>query len=402
VQRAEETGIDLPEVQQELRELERRRSTGTVYLALFGEISSGKSTIINALLPQAQVATDPRGGTTRAITHYTWVSPAGDRLVLTDLTGLNEAEGRLETLAREEALRAHAVVFVCEGDLTRDELAALKPLLALGKPLIIALNKVDLYSADEIAAIQARLQQYLEGTESAEIVPVSAGGMEEVIRVHPDGREERVARPREPRVEALREAIQRRIDADAQALEQLRDASVFVLTTQKLDQTLAEHRRARADDLVKTYTRRAVIGALAAVAPGMDIAIQGYLGLRFLQELCALYEVSVRDIDLERFLKSVSSQTKAVPIAMAVAGNAFKAFPGMGTVAGGLLHAVAYGLIFDSLGRAVARTLEDRGTFAATPALRLLEEDLRGNLEARARRIAEMALEARRTQQPTH
>jgi hypothetical protein len=110
----------------------------------------------------------------------------------------------------------------------------------------------------------------------------------------------------------------------------------------------------------------------------------------------------VRDIDLERFLKSVSSQTKAVPIAMAVAGNAFKAFPGMGTVAGGLLHAVAYGLIFDSLGRAVARTLEDRGTFAATPALRLLEEDLRGNLEARARRIAEMALEARRTQQPTH
>jgi hypothetical protein len=322
--------------------------------------------------------------------------------VLTDLPGLNEADGTLETAAHEEALRAHVVVFVCEGDLTRDQFDALQPLLALHKPLIVALNKMDLYGAEDLAAIQARLKHYWgqEGVASVEVVPVSAGGMTEVIRVHPDGREERVSRPRPPRIDALREAIQRHIDADAQALEQLRDASVFVLTAQKLDRTLADYRRTRSEELVKTYTRRAVIGALAAVAPGMDLAIQGYLGLRFLQELCGLYEVSVRDIDLERFLKSASQLTgKTVPILMAVAGNAFKAFPGVGTVAGGLLHAVAYGLIFDSLGHAVARTLETRGSFAPAPALRLLEDDLRGNLEARARRIAALAIETRRMEQ---
>ena len=35
---------------------------------------------------------------------------------------------------------------------------------------------------------------------------------------------------------------------------------------------------------------------------------------------------------------------KALPLSLAVAGNGLKAFPGVGTVAGGIAHAVAYGL----------------------------------------------------------
>ena len=36
-------------------------------------------------------------------------------------------------------------------------------------------------------------------------------------------------------------------------------------------------------------------------------------------------------------------------IVLAVAGNALKAFPGLGTLGGGVLHAFAYALIFDSM-----------------------------------------------------
>ena len=48
---------------------------------------------------------------------------------------------------------------------------------------------------------------------------------------------------------------------------------------------------------VQGYSRKAVFGALAAVSPGTDILIQGYLGLNLVKELCALYEVPAREMD---------------------------------------------------------------------------------------------------------
>jgi hypothetical protein len=83
---------------------------------------------------------------------------------------------------------------------------------------------------------------------------------------------------------------------------------------------------------------------------------------------------------------------KAVPLSLAIAGNALKAFPGTGTIAGGLAHAVAYGLLFDSLGRAVARTLEARGELPPKVVTATLEETLSENLEKRAGRLAQIAL----------
>jgi len=74
-----------------------------------------------------------------------------------------------------------------------------------------------------------------------------------------------------------------------------------------------------------------------------------------------------------------------------VAGNALKAFPGVGTLTGGLVHAVAYGLLFDSLGRAVTETLAARGALPEQVALRTFEEKLSEDVETRARRLAKLA-----------
>src|SRR3546814_11684942 len=89
---------------------------------LFGEISTGKSSLIRALAPHAQVASDARGGTTRAVGHYDGQLPDGRPLVLADVPGSREAGGEAhETLAREEAFRAHAVVYLCAGDPNRGD-----------------------------------------------------------------------------------------------------------------------------------------------------------------------------------------------------------------------------------------------------------------------------------------
>lgn len=394
IQVAEVAGVDVGAARQELAELQIRREIGEVYVALFGQVSTGKSSLVHALLPDATPAIDPRGGTTRDITRYTWTSPAGDRLTLVDLPGMNEPDGSLSTLAREEAQRAHVVIYLVDGDLTRDQHHELQSLLAFNKPLILALNKADLYGAADLAQVRSRLGERVQDRERVDVVTVSAAATREMVRVLPDGREEIVLREVPPQVEALVTALQRRIDADLNRLEHLRDASMFVLATRKLEDAVSTHRRERAQSLVKEYSRKAVIGAMAAVAPGTDVIIQGYLGIQLVRKLCEVYDVPARDIDVNRFLDLAGRRvSKALPLFLAIAGNGLKAFPGVGTLTGGLLHAVAYGLIFDSLGRAVARTLASRGALRTGPALRTFEETLSGDLEARTRRLAKLALE---------
>jgi hypothetical protein len=377
----------------ELEELAARREAGQIHVALLGPVSTGKSSLVRALLPDATTAVSPVGGTTREVTRYTWASPAGDRLVLSDLPGLLEADGTLDRVAREEALRAHLVVYLIEGDLTRDQLTALHEVLALGKPVVLALGKSDLLSEQDLETLRARLAARVSGGGRVEVVTVSAGAERELVRVHPDGREEVVTRVTPARVGELARAIQRRIDGDREVLDGLRDASVFVLAARKLDESLAAHRRARAAEVVSSSTRKAVLGALAAVSPGTDVLIQGYLGFQMLRGLADVYEVPMSKVDVERFLFHANSRVnKTVPVLLAVAGNALKAFPGIGTLTGGVVHAVAYGLLFDSLGRAVADTLAARGGLPEQVALKTFEEKLSEDVEGRARRLARIVL----------
>jgi len=53
---------------------------------------------------------------------------------------------------------------------------------------------------------------------------------------------------------------------------------------------------------------------------------------------------------------------------------------------------VAYGMIFESLGRAAAETLSTRGDLRPYPAAKAFEEILNDNLEAGAIRFAKLAL----------
>ena len=187
------------------------------------------------------------------------------------------------------------------------------------------------------------------------------------------------------------------VDRDGALLEELRDAAVFVLVERRLDAALEAYRAEKAQKIVAGYTSKAVIGALAAVAPGTDVLIQGYLGANMVRELCDLYEVPARDIDVKRCLQLGQDQVgRAMPVVLAIAGNGLKAFPGAGTIAGGLLHAVAYGLIFDALGRTLTATLGESGRLRPALAADRLRKALNETLERRTLDIAKLALTARR------
>lgn len=411
-------GMDIAAVRRELALLQQRKAAGRIHVSFFGEISSGKSSLIKALLPEAVLETSAVGGTTREIAAYAWHSPSSDELILTDMPGTNEVGQGLDDMARAEALRSHLVVYVCDGDLSRTQYQELQALRELGKPLIVALNKTDRYRREELDLLQDRLSERLaEGVSPdagqgqgrrrrgarrrVDLVAVQAGGRREVLVVGPDGMERTEVRDLSPRVDDLREALQRHLDEDPAVLEKLCDTSVFVLVARRLDEAERAHRTQRAQELTVSYSRKAMIGAMAAVAPGSDLIIQGYLGVSLVKELSALYQVPVREMDTDLLLELARKRVaRHATIILAVAGNALKAFPGVGTLVGGLAQAVAYGMIFEALGKAVAQSLESRGALRPAQAAQVFEESLSENLEARARRFARLALEVARADRP--
>lgn len=410
IEQIKEAGMDTTSLQTELERLHERKASGQVHITFFGDVSTGKSSIIKAILPEAGVEISLRGGSTREVREYAWQTISGDRLLLTDLPGRNEAEGTLDAAARDEAIRAQVVVYVTDSDLSRSQFHDIHELAAFGKPMLIAINKSDQYTPAEQSQIAQRIRARFDAPKAAErsmspveppdVVFIQSGGTEEIVRVYPDGREETVQRPRKTDVSALASHLQTQIDQRLEWLSQQRDSSVLHLVQEKLDTTREEYRRTQAEKIVRSSTHKAILGALASVSPGTDLVIQGVIGTRMVQELCKLYDSPVSQLDIDQFLNFSQGQLKkSVPLVLAVAGNGLKAFPGIGTVAGGLVHAVAYGLIFDALGHSVAHTLEQRGALKAASAAATFQEMLSGNLEERTKTFARLVIEQYRGKQ---
>ena len=395
---AESAGVDVAAAQTELQELASRREAGSIHLCFFGEISTGKSSLIKALVPDADVTIDIVGGSTDDIRHYRWRNEAGTEILLTDVPGTGGHDDGFDELALAEARRAHVVLFVCDSDLTRREADSLKHLLVLDKPLVLVMNKADQFSVEEQASLMHRLLERLEDIggelQRDRVVAVSAGGEVDVIERQDDGSESPVRRQRAADIGVLVVAINTLLEDDSHPLEDRRDRAVFQLAADKLAEAEALYRVQRSEQIIRNSTRKAIIGSMAAVSPGTDILIQGYIGTGMTQELCKLYGATPRDLDIEEFLNLSQSRVgRALPLTLAVAGNGLKAFPGIGTVAGGFVHAVAYGLIFDALGRSLVLTLSKNGELVPEVAAKEFEEGISEHIEAGVRRVAKMALE---------
>ena len=401
---ADAAGVDVSDAQAELKELAARRDA--VHLCFFGEVSAGKSSLIKALVPEANVLVDVVGGSTDDVRHYRWRDGSGAEILLTDVPGIGGLEDGLSEMAVDEARRANVVLFVCDSDLTRPEVASIKSLLEFDKPLVIVLNKADRFSAQEQASLMQQLLERVDSiggqVERDHVVAVSAGGEVDVIERNADGEETSARRTRPADIGVLVVAVNRLLAEEGESLDVRRERAVFRMAAARLAEAEGEYRLQRSEQIIRSSTRKAIVGALAAISPGTDILIQGYIGTAMTQQLCKLYGAAPRDLDIEEFLSLSQSRVgRALPLSLAVAGNGLKAFPGIGTVAGGLVHAVAYGLIFDALGRSLVLTLSRHGELLPDVAAKEFEEGISEHLEAGVRRVARMALAEKEVRAPT-
>jgi small GTP-binding protein len=379
-------GVDVQQVQAELIELDKRRGQGDFYIALYGTVSSGKSSFIKALLPEQNIQTDVLSGTTKTISTYQYKN-----LAIIDLPGLDDFDEGIEKQAIDETLRAHVVVFLTDSDLTQTEIRVISKLRKTKKPMVIALNKSDRYREDEQALIVEALKTKTE--KKFPVALISTGGQETIIYQDAKGKQRKKVQVRDANIQPLLDSIEKVVANNPEILNRFRDAAILMLAQQKLNNAKAEFNCQSAETIISSYTKKAVFGAMASVAPGSDIVIQGTLATKMVQSICALYEISPKQMEIDAVIKMAGGKLKtSLSLVLAVAGNALKAFPGVGTAVGGVTHAVAYGMIFNALGHAVLESVTTLGTLDAQATNKKFEENLLGPATTLAKDLAKMAL----------
>lgn len=400
LERLDSLGGSSAPLRSELNELDRRRDAGLLHVALFGDVSAGKSSLLRALVPEASVDIDVRGGSTIGVSVIDAVLE-GLPLRIADVPGTHGVEsGQLSAAARAEAARAHALIYVADADLTRGQDADLRELARFGRPLLLTLNKSDRYSDSEREALIEHLRKRYAGV-GAEVLAISAGRSERLRRLASDGASDWVERALPAELGGLPAALRRIAALGVAQLEPHREAATLAALDEQLAGREQSARAAQSEEIVRKYTRRALIAALATVAPGTDLIIQGGLATAMLHELATLHGSSLRELDIDGFIRQAGRRVRShSAVLLAVAGNALKAFPGLGTLGGGLVHALAYGLLFDALGRAASAALAEGDALDRSATLDAFEAALAKPRAAQLQRLAGLAIEAIRTRQP--
>jgi len=352
-----------PEMRAELErmvaELEAKRDARRIEIVAFGTISSGKSSLLNALAGRDLFRTDVIGGTTATRSEIPW--PGHDRVILTDTPGLAEVAGEARAeLAAEAAENADLVLYVVDGPLKNYERDLLKVLATMEKRIVLCLNKEDWYDEAQRRELLLQIREQVSGLVKADDVlavhsrpikrkrvRVLAGGQEE---------EELVTEPADitPLANRMVEIVERE-GGDlllANLLMQSRglvdEAKERVLTA--LDE--------EADRVITKYMWAAGGATAVNPIPLLDLAGGSAITVKMVLDLAHVYRQSINADTIVELLAQLGKNliamlgaSAAAPALAAAVGTVLKTVPGIGTIAGGLVQGLVQAVVTRWIGR---------------------------------------------------
>lgn len=347
------------EVERAIAELEAKRQTKHLEIVAFGTISSGKSSLLNALAGREVFQSGVVGGTTKTEQSVPW--PDSDSVSLVDTPGLAEVQGQgRAAIAAESARDADLVLFVVDGPLKEYEHDLLERLAGMEKRVLVCLNKEDWYDARSRAELLDQLREQTAAfVRGEDVVSVRSRPTERpVVRVATDGTETHGTATVPPDISPLADrltAIVRREGGDlllANLLLQSRG-----LVDEAKDRVLATL-DAEADRVIDRYMWAAGGAAAANPVPLLDLAIGSGVLVKMTLDLAAVYKQPV-DADtvvemlaqLGKNLVAMLGASAAAPALGSAIASLLKTVPGIGWIAGGLLQGIVQALVARWIGR---------------------------------------------------
>src|SRR3954453_20929837 len=346
-----------PEIQREIataiEELEAKRQTQQFEIVAFGTISSGKSSLLNALAGRQMFRTNVVGGTTVSRSEIAW--PAGDRVVLVDTPGLAEFRGESRAAeAAEAAKNADLVLFVVDGPLKSYESELLEALSGMEKRIVVCLNKEDWYDAEQRdQLVQQLVEQVSPAVKEADVVAVrSRPTKRRRVHVLSDGSEQDEEVDVDPDVSPLARRMMAIVERDGRELllgNLLLQSRGLVDEAKERVQTILNE---RADEVISKYMWAA--GGAAAINPFplLDLAGGSAITVKMVLDLAGVYGQKI-DTDtivkllgeLGKNLVAMVGATAAAPAIAAAVGSMLKTVPGIGTIAGGVIQGLVQALM---------------------------------------------------------
>ncbi|MDH4321031.1 MAG: GTPase Era [Desulfobulbaceae bacterium] len=171
-------------------------SIKTGIIALIGPPNVGKSTLLNCLLGQKISIVSPKPQTTR--NRIMGIVNGPDyQLILLDTPGLHSARTPLNQgmvkVALDTLPEVDAILFMIDASMakTRDEAAPFQHLRKANKPVLLAVNKIDLVDKKKLLPV---LNAYQEMYPFTALIPISAKSKDgidtllaEILKLMPEG-----------------------------------------------------------------------------------------------------------------------------------------------------------------------------------------------------------------------
>ncbi len=373
----------------QLQEMYDKISHGRAEIVIFGEISTGKSALINALIGKAVAEVDVQGGWTKQVWGTTWEG-AGHRIhglddseiVLVDTPGINEIGGldRAET-AERTARKADLILFVTDSDLNETEYSALLTLAAVQKPIILVFNKQDLYSAEDLDSLLGILRQRVAGVIAADHIVTTAADPRPV-EYHieqPDGKTIEEWRKPEPDVLALKTLILQTLEKEGLGLIALNAAMFAADKSDKIATIRVQMRDQKADKVI--WTSAATKAIVVAFAPGLGVDIVSGIAIDALMiiTLSRVYGLNFSMAQARDLSKAIAKAAGLFALGELTswAASAFKGLTvSLGTALTAIPQGAAAGFSSYIIGQAAKRYFEQGGSWGAASAKSVVKEIL--------------------------
>ena len=288
---------------------------GHLHLSVFGRVSTGKSSLLNALIGEDRFSVSPIHGETRYSSMQAWTEEEAGGVYLIDTPGLDEAGGEdREALAKEVAGRSDLVVFVLDGDITETELEALKAVLAQGRPVIVTLNKSDLYTQAELDTLLAAVRNKTAGLiDPAHVIAAGARPRPQtVVEVDGQGGETMTARSRPPDVAELRLKLWEILEAEGKTLAAL-NASLFAADlSDRVGRRILAARRELGDKLVRTYCVGKGIAVALNPVPVADLFAAAFIDVGMVVHLSRVYGLPLSRKEAGSIVKVIVAESAAL------------------------------------------------------------------------------------------
>ncbi len=307
--------MQLSDEYQQVQQLIDKLENSQVHIIAFGKVSSGKSSLLNALLGKSQFSTSPLHGETKTRQQSNWSQYKDQHMVVIDTPGTDEVAGEVrKKMAHDAAELADIILFVLDGDLTQSQLNELKQISTPNTQVIIVLNKADLYTEDELRQLKSSIiDKTKDWINRKNIVTASAAPIAQtLVKEDEFGKQTREKVMLEVDISQVKQRIWEILEYDGKTLTAL-NASLFAgEISDKIARKITQLKANAAEKVVTTYCLAKGIGVAFNPIPVADLLIAAGLDVAMIRKLSRVYGLPIVGKEATKLTITIMAQLAAL------------------------------------------------------------------------------------------